>query len=389
MEAQSQISTKHQYGGTYRAVSPDETLRRLQPLKASIGITRVARIGGLDNLGIPTSVCVRPNARHLSTSQGKGETPELADISAIMETVEGFHAENVPDPGEFVPWKRVAAGGQHLDPRLLSPGPRWRAWSEDTPFRWVKGFSLVDGRPMHLPFIAVTLDGTQAHPEFGMVTASSNGLASGNTFAEAACHALYELIERDADYMWERQPAQWRMSRLLDLHSVQIPGIAEMIERIRAANVEPLAWEITGQTGVPTFRCVLASRDAKRPLGRFHGSGAHLSAEIALSRAITEAAQARLTWIHGTREDVFPSLYDDLQQAALAPLDLPKPARKFDASASPFFGATFEEDLAWLIDRLAKLGRDKVFLYDHTRHDMAIPVVSVFVPGLMFSGNRF
>ena len=31
-----------------------------------------------------------------------------------------------------------------------------------------------------------------------MLTASSNGLASGNTVAEAAAHALYEVMERDA-----------------------------------------------------------------------------------------------------------------------------------------------------------------------------------------------
>ncbi|MGE0658282.1 MAG: YcaO-like family protein [Reyranellaceae bacterium] len=370
-------------------VGPEQTLRRLEPLKSPLGITRVARIGGLDNLGIPTSICVRPNARHLCTSQGKGATPELADVSAIMESVEGFHAENVPPPDEFFPWRRVAAGGRHLDPRLLPPGPRWRAWSAATPLRWVQAYSLEDGRPMHIPYIAVTLDGSVAHPEFGIIAACSNGLASGNTFTEAACHALYELIERDADYHWERQPAEWRMSRRVDLQSVRSEVLRDIIEQIRSARVEPLVWEITGRTSVPAFRCVLASRDEKRPLGRFHGSGAHLSPEIALSRAITEAAQSRLTWIHGTREDIFPSLYDDLPRSASAPLDLPRAVRRFDASATPFFGATFDEDLAWLIQRLAALGHDKAFVYDHTREDIGIPVVSLFVPGLRFSGNRF
>lgn len=389
MKTQSRTSIKRLFGGTYRAVSPEQTFRRLEPLKSPLGITRVARIGGLDNLGIPTSICVRPNARHLCTSQGKGASPELADISAIMESVEGFHAENVPSPNEFVPWRRVATGGRHLHPRFLPPGPRWRAWSAATPLRWVQAHSLLDGEPMHIPYIAVTLDGSVAHPEFGIIAACSNGLASGNTFAEATCHSLYELIERDSDYDWERQPAEWRMSRLVDLRSVRAEGLCDMIERIRSAKVEPLVWEITGRTGVPAFRCVLVSRDEKRPLGRFHGSGAHLSPEVALSRAITEAAQARLTWIHGTREDVFPSLYDDLPRAASAPLDLPKAARRFNTSAAPFFGATFEEDLAWLIERLARLGHEKIFVYDHTREDMGIPVVSMFVPGLKFSGNRF
>ena len=54
------------------------------------------------------------------------------------------------------------------------------------------------------------------------------------------------------------------------------------------------------------------------PLGRFSpcaGSGCHLSADIALSRALTEAAQSRLTVIAGSRDDLFRSTYEPVKDA--------------------------------------------------------------------------
>src|ERR1041385_1384076 len=180
---------KQSYGSTFRAAPPEATRARLEPIIARIGITRVAHIGGLDNLGVPTSVCIRPDAKHLCTSQGKGNTSLLADISAIMESVEGYHAENVPVDQEFVSLRQLGGAGRVVDPRVLPPGPRWKAWSPTLPMRWVSARDLVDDKPTRLPYILVTLDSTQAHPEFAIFSASSNGLASGNTLAEAMCHA--------------------------------------------------------------------------------------------------------------------------------------------------------------------------------------------------------
>jgi YcaO-like protein with predicted kinase domain len=58
--------------GTHRLVPPAETLARLRPLLPKLGITRVANVTGLDTIGIPVAMAVRPNSRSLSVSQGKG-----------------------------------------------------------------------------------------------------------------------------------------------------------------------------------------------------------------------------------------------------------------------------------------------------------------------------
>jgi hypothetical protein len=57
--------------GTHRVVSPAATLARLLPLLPSMGITRLANVTGLDTIGIPVVMAVRPNGRALSVAQGK------------------------------------------------------------------------------------------------------------------------------------------------------------------------------------------------------------------------------------------------------------------------------------------------------------------------------
>ena len=50
---------------------------------APMGITRLADVTGLDNIGIPVFQAIRPNARSLSVSQGKGVSLEAAQASAL------------------------------------------------------------------------------------------------------------------------------------------------------------------------------------------------------------------------------------------------------------------------------------------------------------------
>ena len=84
--------------GTHRSVDPAETLARVRPLMARMGITRLGNITGLDRIGIPVAVAVRPNSRSVSVSQGKGLDLPQAMASALMEAAEGFHAEEI-EPG--------------------------------------------------------------------------------------------------------------------------------------------------------------------------------------------------------------------------------------------------------------------------------------------------
>ena len=110
----------------------------------------------------------------------------------------------------------------------------------------------------------------------------------------------------------------------------------------------------------------------------FGGSGCHLSKDIALARALTEAAQSRLTLISGSRDDLFPDVYVPADEGA--PGTPSRPALDFGERQSPPLGTTFAEDLATTIRLLHAAGFPRVIAVDHTT-ELAIPVVNVVVPG--------
>lgn len=91
------LTIDHQ-AGTHRIISPERTWQVVQPLLQPAGITRVADLTWLDDLGIPTVQAVRPASLTLSVSQGKATTYRAAQVSAVMESLENWHVENLtPD----------------------------------------------------------------------------------------------------------------------------------------------------------------------------------------------------------------------------------------------------------------------------------------------------
>ena len=84
--------------GSHRICSAGETLKRIESQAGKFGITRVANITGLDRIGIPVTLAIRPNSRSVAVSQGKGRTLDDAKASALMEAIEIWHAENFSAP---------------------------------------------------------------------------------------------------------------------------------------------------------------------------------------------------------------------------------------------------------------------------------------------------
>src|SRR5262247_704701 len=95
-------------GGTQRAVTPQGTLARVRRLLPAMGITRIANVTGLDYLGIPVVMVVRPNARTLAVTQGKGIDLDHAKASGVMEAVESFHGERISLPLKLLTYTEIA-----------------------------------------------------------------------------------------------------------------------------------------------------------------------------------------------------------------------------------------------------------------------------------------
>lgn len=370
--------------GTHRLATPSETLARVRPFAARMGITRLGNITGLDRIGIPVAVAVRPNSRSVSVSQGKGLELSQAMASALMEACEGFHAEGI-GPLRRVPYRDLSRSQIVVDPATLCAGAR--KFDGAAAISWVEGYDLLRGEPCWVPAEIVHTDYTFPRPD-GYFLAGSNGLASGNHLTEAINAALYELVERDAVALWIAQPLHRRASCALDLASVDDPDCRALLARYAAAGVTVRVWNVTTDIGVAAFLCEISdvsAGDPQRP-SRFHGSGCHADRAIALARALTEAAQTRLTYIAGIRDDLSPEEYeaapgDEIRDALLDALGRKIAPVPF-ATVPNFATDDLAEDLRRALGRLAAIGIERVIAVDLTRPELLIPVVRLVIPGL-------
>jgi len=374
--------------GTHRARSPRATLARMRPLMPRLGITRLARLTGLDCVGVPVWAAIRPNGRSLSTSQGKGLTDDAAAVSALMESIETWHAERIERKVVRGSWRALRKRLPLVDPRLLPREPDVRT-DLDARLEWIEGWDLgADdgaGAPVWVPREAVTLDCVMPATRRPRFAISSNGLASGNHVLEAIVHGVCEVIERDAEARWRAARGQ----RRVDLATVKDPHCRALLERVAAAKVHTIVWDITSDVGVPAYGAAVMEdprEPAWRALGLYQGFGCHLDAKIALARALSEAIQTRVTYISGSRDDFFPHDYERTtdEQLLLEIWDevMATPGERVDFRAAPCdAGKSFEDDLRTLVARLAAVGAQQVIAVDLSRAELGVPVVKVLVPG--------
>ena len=168
-------------GGTVRARSAADTLARLRPLLPRFGITRVMAQEGLGDIKIPVSISCRPNSRFVSTSQGKGITRELADVSALMEAIELFHAERLPPADAIASVAELRrAGRPFVDPALLSKLPHESLYSEHDPIGWLVLQRPLGGDPILVPRFYLDLDRAAPAAEISSIARISSRAASGN-----------------------------------------------------------------------------------------------------------------------------------------------------------------------------------------------------------------
>src|SRR6185503_15207440 len=156
-----------------------------------------------------------------------------------------------------------------------------------------------------VPLESVTLDTTFTRPP--MFDISSNGLASGNVLVEAVVHGLCEVLERDAEAAWRRAGGD----RRLVLDTIADPVCSALIEQISKTGARVFVWDLASTNVCAIGAAIMEDPNEPtwRQLGFYQGFGAHLRPEIAIARALTEAAQTRLTYIAGARDDFFPFDY--------------------------------------------------------------------------------
>jgi len=381
-------AAKRFMAGTHRTVSPEETVERVRPVLPILGITRIADVTGLDNLGLPVVMVIRPNSRSISVSPGKGLTLAAARASGVMESIEHWHAEHIQLPLKLGSVNELRFRHHLIDARRL-PRLSVMDFHDNLRMYWVAGLDVVSGTPTWVPFEVVHTD--YALPLLaasGAFVMSSNGLASGNHPLEALSHAICELIERDAATLWHLSGSDWKRRTRIDPSTVDDPGCHQVLNRLVDADVLVCLWEITSDIGIPAFCCKLVDREPNplRPIAPMVGFGCHPARGVALLRAITEAVQTRLTVITGARDDVRARGNGPEEDLRAAQQFLKEhgdePGERAFHQAPDHAGDTLDDDIAWELDRLRASGLHQVVAVDLTRPELGIPVVRVVIPAL-------
>lgn len=379
---------KTQTAGTHRTLAFDETLARIAPHARAMGVTRVANVTGLDRIGIPVVMVCRPNARSLAVSQGKGLTLEAAKVSGLMEAIELYHAEHVRLPQVYGSLHELQSHHDFIDPGRI-PATAGSRWDPFAPGLWTTVRTLDHAREALAPFETIHASALNPPPPgSGCFLSTSNGLASGNSVAEALTHAVCEMIERDATTLWEARGLQAQAASRLDLATVDDPDLLGLLDRFEAAGFSVAVFETTSDLEVPAFLAEISDRqwDPGVPLRSFTGMGCHTNRTVALARALTEAAQCRLTMISGARDDIFREEYAEGPRrrgyaARHAAADLAPGHRAF-AEVPDLSADTCAGDLRALEAQLAARGLGPIWYADLTRAEYGLAVVRAIVPGL-------
>ena len=373
---------------THRLVPPEKTLERVSPYLPVMGITRVANVTGLDTIGIPVVMVCRPNSRSVSVSQGKGFDLTAAKASGVMESIESYHAEHIDLPLKLGSYEDLRYSHRLIDIEHL-PRHSDTRFTPYTRLLWIEGRDMMGEEPLWMPFEMVHLDYTLPMPSgSGCFVATSNGLASGNHLLEAVSHAITEIVERDATTLWHLLDRDAQKRTRVDLETVDAPCCRALLDKYEAAGVMAAVWETTSDTGIPSYLCRILQKKGPpaNTLRPATGMGCHVVRHVALMRALTEAAQSRLTFISGARDDMARDDYAhfldrETYEAWRATMVQEGQGRHF-RQAPTFQATSFEEDVDWLLGCLKSVGVTQVGVVDLTKPAFGIPVVRVVIPGL-------
>lgn len=383
--------------GTQRVYDEAATLENTKDQIKKIGVTRIADITNLDRLGIPIFSAIRPSAAPgaISIYSGKGSTEQRARISAIMESFERCLAErpglnaniagNISAPALVESYLNARENCTALDPDALILS---QPYNPSSLLEWVGAYDLLNKEEVFVSANAVYHPYDSPGQCQKLFLSNTNGLASGNVLEEAILHGLLEVIERDAI-----STAQFTRDLGKEIVLTEEDGyLYELARKFKDAGIDLKIWLVPTDTGIPTIIAAIDDVKLKDPALLVMGAGSHLKPEIAVARAITEAAQSRVVQIQGAREDtdregfIRSVGYDRMKRlnwfwfeegekislSEVQDLSKKSPAENIDVIL---------EKLKGLVER--------VLVVDLSREEVAVPVVRVIIPGFeLFTIDR-
>ena len=382
------------YSSSVREVPIAWTLKHARQLAGKLGITRVTDVTRLDRVGVPVFCSIRPGAQpgSLCVNAGKGLTQEEARVGAYMEAIEFALAEFGASSIQTVLAKPRDLLGSALNPDgVLDFCPL-----ENTiiplhgPLQCVEADEIITGTRCLVPAEQVFMPYPPRVRGIRGFGSSTNGLASGNSVLEATIHGIAETIERDITSF-----QMFRNTSALVLKSSYPKSIASVAAAIREAGLKLFVRYAPNEFRLPHFKAVVYDPVERNPIYVSAGWGCHVDRSIALTRAVCEALQSRLSFIHGGRDDLTKryaefvgwdlSTIQNYTNVLVRRASARKRVISFDAVPGPGDGTRdLQTILGILIEALNRAGLNRICRIIFTMPEAALHVVRIIVPKLEF-----
>jgi ribosomal protein S12 methylthiotransferase accessory factor len=387
------------------------------PISRKIGITRLADITDMDILRIPNYSAVLPGTEdYIWVYSGKGQTKKHAMASALMESIERYSSLPSGGPRKFV---RSTFSDLSKSYNVLHPDsviePVTFAYHTDMLMDWLPGYDLVSGKEIMVPASIALFRYTPTPPAVNpFAYFHTNGLASGNVMEEAICHALCEVIERDAMSLAELRAsaipfhilraivhslnsAGFPISHIpankfvddpsifpdVDISETDFEPVKNLVNKFKHSGISLTVKDITSDIGIPTFNASSVEWISHDYGYLAEGHGTHPDARIALLRAITEVSQTRAANIQGARDDLRKIKYSEQNTDDSRAWQFMPSTRKIKFSmVKTYFNDDIIDDIYLILSQLKSIGLSQIIIVDLTNPDIGIPVVRAIVPGL-------
>ena len=428
-----------------RIKSAEDTLTDITPISKKIGVTRISDITFLDKLFIPNFSAILPGTEDsIWVYSGKGPTKAHAKAGALMEAIERYSSLSHTHSKVFI--QGTYSQLSKCYNKVVHPAevvePVNQAYNNESILDFLPGFDLLTNEKVLVPAqLALSRYSARFPATSPFLFSHTNGIASGNVLEEAICHALCEVIERDAVSIAElcascipytilekiNSSLKKNMtfgdqitpipddifvddsSIFPDVDISEIVGECEpikfLVKRFTDSGIPLLIKDITQKDiGIPTF--VARSIEwLNESYGYFSkGFGTNPDARIALIRALTEVSQTRAVNIQGARDDLRKIQYKQNDEIYRRKWQF-VPASSFSRRNSnktikfseirTYVNKDILKDIKIILNGLKNAGIKRAIIVDLTNPNVGIPVVRTIVPGLetfevakLFMGNE-
>lgn len=181
-------------------------------------------------------------------------------------------------------------------------------------------------------------------------------------------------------------------SRLV-LRDCAVETLDPLFNRVERAGLSAVVRYTPSVIGLPCFQGFILEPSDDAPIAISCGSGLHLCRDIAAVRALAEAAQSRLSYIHGGRDDLIERFKYFSTDGREAELDAVARLRRDvnDTRESITYSSiedanpeihSIESALECLLQRLRRNGFSQVLRVVLSKHDSPLAVVKIVIPGM-------